>query len=56
MAAVVFTVDDEAGMGRKRLGNAEVLAAAARQPGRADPVRAASTRTRASSPSARRAS
>ena len=29
MAAVIFTVDDEAGMGRKRLGNAEVLDAAA---------------------------
>ena len=28
MLAVVFTVDDEAGMGRKRLGNDEVLAAA----------------------------
>ena len=24
MAAVVFTVDDEAGMGRRRLGNDEV--------------------------------
>ena len=32
MAAVVFTVDDEAGMGRKRLGNAEVLAAAEANP------------------------
>ena len=32
MAAVVFTVDDEAGMGRRRLGNAEVLAAAAANP------------------------
>jgi predicted TIM-barrel fold metal-dependent hydrolase len=32
MAAVIFTVDDEAGMGRKRLGNAEVLEAAARNP------------------------
>ena len=32
MAAVIFTVDDEAGMGRKRLGNAEVLDAAARNP------------------------
>ena len=28
MAAVIFTVDDEAGMGRRRLGNDEVLAAA----------------------------
>jgi len=28
LLAVVFTVDDEAGMGRKRLGNAEVLEAA----------------------------
>jgi predicted TIM-barrel fold metal-dependent hydrolase len=28
MLAVTFTVDDEAGMGRKRLGNAEVLEAA----------------------------
>ena len=28
LAAVIFTVDDEAGMGRRRLGNAEVLAAA----------------------------
>jgi predicted TIM-barrel fold metal-dependent hydrolase len=32
MAAVIFTVDDEAGMGRRRLGNAEVLEAAARNP------------------------
>ena len=32
MAAVIFTVDDEAGMGRRRLGNAEVLAAAAANP------------------------
>jgi predicted TIM-barrel fold metal-dependent hydrolase len=32
MAAVIFTVDDEAGMGRKRLGNAEVLAAARENP------------------------
>ena len=32
MAAVVFTVDDEAGMGRPRLGNDEVLAAAAANP------------------------
>ena len=32
MLAVVFTVDDEAGLGRKRLGNEEVLAA-----GRANP-------------------
>ena len=30
--AVVFTVDDEAGMGRKRLGNAEVLEAARNNP------------------------
>ena len=39
MAAVLFTVDDEAGMGRRRLGNDEVLAAARGEPGRADPVR-----------------
>ncbi len=32
MVAVVFTVDDEAGMGRKRLGNREVLAAARANP------------------------
>src|SRR4029078_1731162 len=32
MAAVIFTVDDEAGMGRTRLGNAEVLAAAEANP------------------------
>jgi len=32
IAAVIFTVDDEAGMGRKRLGNAEVLAAAEANP------------------------
>jgi len=32
MAAVIFTVDDEAGMGRGRLGNAEVLEAAAANP------------------------
>jgi predicted TIM-barrel fold metal-dependent hydrolase len=30
--AVVFTVDDEAGMGRKRLGNAQVLEAARKNP------------------------
>ncbi|HUA71380.1 MAG TPA: amidohydrolase family protein [Solirubrobacteraceae bacterium] len=30
--AVIFTVDDEAGMGRKRLGNAEVLEAARANP------------------------
>ena len=32
MVAVVFTVDDEAGMGRKRLGNDEVLAVARANP------------------------
>jgi uncharacterized protein len=32
MLAVVFTVDDEAGMGRKRLGNTEVLQAARENP------------------------
>ena len=32
MAAVLFTVDDEAGMGRRRLGNDEVLEAAAANP------------------------
>jgi uncharacterized protein len=32
MLAVVFTVDDEAGMGRKRLGNDEVLTAARANP------------------------
>jgi predicted TIM-barrel fold metal-dependent hydrolase len=32
IAAVIFTVDDEAGMGRKRLGNDEVLQAAAEHP------------------------
>jgi len=32
MAAVIFTVDDEAGMGRKRLGNQEVLKAASDNP------------------------
>jgi uncharacterized protein len=32
MLAVVFTVDDEAGMGRRRLGNAEVLQAARDNP------------------------
>jgi predicted TIM-barrel fold metal-dependent hydrolase len=32
MVAVVFTVDDEAGMGRKRLGNDEVLAVARENP------------------------
>jgi uncharacterized protein len=32
LLAVVFTVDDEAGMGRKRLGNAEVLEAARKNP------------------------
>jgi len=32
MAAVIFNVDDEAGMGRRRLGNDEVLAAARANP------------------------
>jgi len=32
MLAVIFTVDDEAGMGRKRLGNSEVLEAARANP------------------------
>ena len=32
MAAVLFTVDDEAGLGRRRLGNEEVLAAAEANP------------------------
>jgi predicted TIM-barrel fold metal-dependent hydrolase len=32
MVAVIFTVDDEAGLGRRRLGNDEVLAAAAANP------------------------
>jgi len=32
LAAVLFTVDDEAGLGRKRLGNDEVLAAAEANP------------------------
>jgi predicted TIM-barrel fold metal-dependent hydrolase len=32
IAAVIFNVDDEAGMGRKRLGNDEVLAAAEANP------------------------
>ena len=32
MLAVIFTVDDEAGMGRRRLGNDEVLAAAEANP------------------------
>jgi predicted TIM-barrel fold metal-dependent hydrolase len=32
LAAVLFTVDDEAGMGRRRLGNDEVLAAAEANP------------------------
>jgi predicted TIM-barrel fold metal-dependent hydrolase len=32
MLAVIFTVDDESGMGRKRLGNAEVLEAASANP------------------------
>ncbi len=32
MLAVVFTVDDEAGMGRRRIGNEEVLEAAAANP------------------------
>ena len=56
MAAVIFTVDDEAGMGRKRLGNDEVLAAAAANPDVLIPFASASTRTRASSACARRAS
>ncbi|HEX4279449.1 MAG TPA: amidohydrolase family protein, partial [Solirubrobacteraceae bacterium] len=32
MVAVIFNVDDEAGMGRKRLGNTEVLQAAKDNP------------------------
>ena len=32
MAAVIFTVDDEAGMGRRRLGNDEVFRAARENP------------------------
>jgi uncharacterized protein len=32
LVAVIFTVDDEAGMGRRRLGNAQVLEAAAANP------------------------
>src|SRR5579884_2742839 len=32
MVAVIFNVDDEAGMGRPRLGNQEVLAAARENP------------------------
>src|SRR5947209_16921473 len=32
MLAVIFTVDDEAGMGRRRLGNREVLEAARENP------------------------
>src|SRR5437868_9081936 len=32
MLAVIFTVDDEAGLGRRRLGNEQVLAAAAANP------------------------
>jgi hypothetical protein len=32
MAAVIFTIDDEAGMGRRRIANEEVLAAAAANP------------------------
>jgi predicted TIM-barrel fold metal-dependent hydrolase len=32
MAAVIFNVDDEAGMGRRRLGNAEVIAVAEANP------------------------
>jgi hypothetical protein len=32
MVAVIFTIDDEAGMGRRRLGNREVLAAARENP------------------------
>ena len=32
MAAVIFTIDDEAGMGRRRLGNDEVLEAAQANP------------------------
>ena len=32
LAAVLFTVDDEAGLGRRRLGNDEVLAAAEANP------------------------
>ncbi len=39
MLAVVFTVDDEAGMGRARISNDEVLEVAAGQRRRADPVR-----------------
>ena len=53
MAAVIFTVDDEAGMGRNRLGNDEVLEAARANPDVLIPF-ARSTRTRASWACARR--
>ena len=53
MLAVIFNVDDEAGMGRKRLGNAEVLQAARDNPDVLIPFASRSTRTRASSGSAR---
>ena len=39
MVAVVFTVDDEAGMGRKALGQQRGTRRRARQPRCADPVR-----------------
>jgi len=38
MLAVVFNVDDEAGMGRRRLGNDEVAARGTGELRRADPV------------------
>ncbi len=43
MLAVVFNVDDEAGMGRRRLGNEEVLAAARENPDVLIPFGSAST-------------
>ena len=39
MLAVIFNVDDEAGMGRKRLGNDEVIETARANPDVSDPVR-----------------
>ena len=53
MLAVVFTVDDEAGMGRAPDPQRGGARGRGGQPRRADPVRERSTRTRASSACAR---
>ena len=56
IAAVIFPVDAERETGFRRYNNYEMLEIASRELRRPDPVRLASTRTRASSACARRGS